>query len=92
VAFPKDSITFTGDPKIYTRPGGTSGLPLHRHFCPECGSSLAVHRDDTGRIMIMAGTLDDTSFVKPTANIYCATKQAWLPLSPDIPSFPGAQH
>jgi hypothetical protein len=41
--------------------------------------------------MIMAGTLDDTSFVKPTANIYCGAKQGWLPLSPDIPSFVQSQ-
>ena len=91
VAVPAASITFTGDPKVYTHPGGTTGLPLHRRFCPECGSSLTVHRNDTGRLMIMAGTLDDTSFVKPTANIYCESKQAWVPLSPDIPGFPCSQ-
>jgi hypothetical protein len=91
VAVPSASITITGDPKVFTQRGGTSGLPLHRRFCPECGSSLTVHRDDTGRLMIMAGTLDDTSFVKPMANIYCESKQAWVPLSQDIPSFPRAQ-
>jgi hypothetical protein len=91
VAVPDASIVISGEPKIYTQPGGTSGLPLHRRFCPDCGSSLTVHRDDTGRVMIMAGTLDDTSFVKPTANIYCGAKQGWLPLSPDIPSFVQSQ-
>jgi hypothetical protein len=46
-----------------------------------------VHRDDTDRINITAGTLDDTSFFKPTANIYCETKQSWVPLSPDMRSY-----
>src|SRR5215218_1821519 len=34
VAVPIGSITFTGDPKTYTQPGGTTGRPLHRCFCP----------------------------------------------------------
>jgi hypothetical protein len=91
VAVPIGSITFTGDPKTYTQPGGTTGRPLYRRFWSDCGSPLTVHRDDTGRMMIMAGTLDDTSFVKPAANIYCESKQAWLSLPPDIPSYPRAQ-
>jgi hypothetical protein len=41
-----------------------------------------VFRDDTNRINITAGTLDDTSFFKPTANIYYETKQ--VPLGPGM--------
>ena len=83
-AFPKGTVTLTGDPQIYTRPGGTTGMPLHRVFCPDCGSSIMMYRDDTNRINITAGTLDDTSFFKPTANIYCETKQEWVPLAPEM--------
>jgi hypothetical protein len=61
-AFPKDMITLTGDPRVYTQLGGTTGMPLHRVFCPDCGSSTMMYRDDTGRINIAAGTLDDASF------------------------------
>jgi hypothetical protein len=43
-----------------------------------------MYRDDTDRINITAGTLDDTSFFKPTANIYCEAKQDWVPLAPDM--------
>ena len=91
VAVPKAALTIIGEPKVYTQPGGTSGLPLHRRFCPDCGSSLTVHRDDTERVALLAGTLDDTSFVKPTANIFCEAKQAWVPLPPGIPCFSRAQ-
>jgi hypothetical protein len=83
-AFPKGAITLTGDPQTYTRPGGTTGNPLHRVCCPDCGSSIMVYRDDNDRINITAGTLDDTSFFKPTANIYCETKQSWVPLASDM--------
>jgi hypothetical protein len=88
-AVPKGTLVMTGNAQVYTVPGGTSGLPLHRTFCSTCGSSLTVHRDDNTRINILAGTLDDPSFFNPTANIYCETKQAWVPLSPDISEYPG---
>ena len=83
-AVPKGALAMTGEPHVYTEPGGTSGLPLNRTFCPTCGSSLTVYREDTTRINILAGTLDDSSFFKPTANIYCETKQSWVPLDPDM--------
>jgi hypothetical protein len=86
-ALPKDTITLTGDPMVYTQPGGTTGMPLHRVFCPDCGSSVMMYRDDTGRINIAAGTLDDASFFKPTANIYCDAKQAWVQLSPEMNAY-----
>jgi len=84
IAFPKGTITLTGDPQTFTRPGGTTAMPLHRVFCPDCGSAIMIYRDDTHRINIMAGTLDDTSFFRPTANVYCETKQSWVPLSADM--------
>jgi hypothetical protein len=40
-----------------------------------------------GLVMIAAGTLDDTSWVKPTAQIYCARAQPWVQLSGDMKSF-----
>jgi len=46
-----------------------------------------MYRDDTGRINIAAGTLDDTNFFKPTANIYCDAKQAWVELSPEMHAY-----
>jgi hypothetical protein len=89
VAVPKGMLTMTGEQQFYTEPGATSGLPLHRTFCPACGSSLTVDRDDTTRINILADTLDDPGFVKPTANLYCETKLEWVPLSPNLSNYPG---
>lgn len=87
VSVPTGTVTFTGELRTYTQPGGTSGLPLHRRFCPNCGSTLAVGRDDTGRVVLAAGTLDDTSFVKPTRSIFCQDAQAWVALPADIPNY-----
>jgi hypothetical protein len=35
-----------------------------------------------GIVMIQAGTLDDTSWLKPTAEVYCASAQPWVHFDP----------
>jgi hypothetical protein len=84
IAVPRKSIIITGTLTTYTQLGGTSGLPLHRRFCPECGSPVVVHVESSTRMVIMAVTLDDTAFIRPTANIFCDEAQSWVPMSPDM--------
>ena len=38
---------------------------------------------------LMAGTLDDTSWVRPQMNIWCASAQPWVSTDDDIPAFEG---
>ena len=40
VGVPKEGLTIDGTMKTFTSLGG-SGKPILRHFCPECGSSIA---------------------------------------------------
>jgi hypothetical protein len=88
IAVPKESITITGSMTTYTRLGGTSGLPLHRRFCPRCGSPVVVQVEGSTRITTMAGTLDDTAFFRPAANIFCEEAQSCVPMSPGIEKHP----
>jgi hypothetical protein len=88
IAVPREAITITGSMTTYTRPGGTSGLQLHRRFCPRCGSPIVAQVEGSTRMAIMAGTLDDTAFFRPTANIFCEEAQSWVPMSPDIEKHP----
>jgi hypothetical protein len=88
IAVPKGTIRFTGPLTTYTQPGGTSGLPLHRRFCAVCSSPVAVEVEGSARTVITAGTLDDTTFVRPTANIFCEAAQSWVPMSPDMEKHP----
>jgi hypothetical protein len=88
IAVLREMITVTGDVRTFTEPGGTSGEPIHRRFCPNCGSPVTVEREGSPRVLLFAGTLDDTGFVKPTANIFCESAQSWVALSPDVPNFP----
>jgi hypothetical protein len=53
-------------------------------FCPACGVRLY---NRTSRLMsVKAGTLDDTSWLRPDAHYWTSRRQAWVPLSRDVPS------
>jgi hypothetical protein len=88
VIIPRDTFKMGGESKTYTQAGG-SGQPMKRHFCPDCGSPIAIDAAAVpDMILITAGTLDDTSFVKPTRNIFCNSAQSWVPLTQDTQNFP----
>jgi len=89
VFFPADSVTVAGSLNTYTEPGGASGLPMHRRFCPTCGTPVIVQREGAPRLLIAAGTLDDTSIVRPAINLFCASAQSWVPITPDTQNLPG---
>ncbi len=76
--FPAEAVTVTGEMNIFTTPGGQSGEPMHRSFCPRCGSPIMIHKDGTGRKMIMAGTLDDKSQFKPVTSLFCEQAPSWV--------------
>ena len=87
IAVPKPALAVTGVLKGFTKPGD-SGKPIERLFCPECGSSVMDEAEALpGMVMIAAGTLDDPSWVKPTAAVYCASAQPWVRLAGDMKTF-----
>jgi hypothetical protein len=78
IGLPKASVEITGRLKGFAKPGD-SGQPIERRFCPDCGASIMDEAEALpGIVMIFAGTLDDPSWVKPGAEIYCASAQPWL--------------
>jgi hypothetical protein len=87
IGLPKSAVTVTGALKGFTKQGD-SGKPINRMFCPECGGSVMDEAEAApGMVMIQAGTLDDTSWVKPTSQIYCASAQSWVLLGGEMKSF-----
>ncbi len=58
-----------------------------RGFCRECGSTLFWAADDAKRYTAAAGTLDDATGLKMQGHIYCADKDAYYELEPDLPQF-----
>src|SRR5919206_2098003 len=74
------ALKVTGTLRTFTKPGDT-GKPMHRRFCPECGSGVVDEADALpGLVMLNVGTLDDRSWVRPQSEVYCDSAQPWVRL------------
>lgn len=88
IGVPKGALEFTkGQTKTY-QDTGSSGQPVYRHFCGDCGSPIfsavaAIPALD----FLKAGTLSDSSWVQPTVSVWCDSAQAWAPHAEGIARF-----
>ena len=58
-----------------------SGAVVSRWVCPECGSWVCgASSSDDGLRRVRAGTLDDTSWLRPRAHFWTRSKQPWITL------------
>lgn len=88
VALPQPALNVQGDLKSFSD-RGDSGQTLYRRFCPECGSSVMDEAEAMpGMVMILTGTLDDSSWVKPQMEIFCDSAQPWVKLEGEYRRFP----
>jgi hypothetical protein len=78
VAVPRDSLQVEGSTTCFTCTGD-SGQPIHRMFCPVCGSGLYdVAEVMPQAAMLAVGTLDDPAQVEPSVHVYCVRAQPWV--------------
>ena len=63
-----------------------SGRTSTRWVCSECGSWIAGPARD-GLIRVRAGTLDDTSWLKPDSHYWTKRKQPWVSIPDGVPQF-----
>jgi hypothetical protein len=88
VAVPRAALAIQGSPKTYSK-RGDSGKEVVSRFCPNCGSTILSEAELLPEAAILrAGTLDDTSWLKPTMEIYCDSAQAWVDLAGGMARFP----
>jgi len=79
-----------GAPKRYQDSATQSGRTLSRHFCAECGSSIYSQRNpDPGFVVVRAGSLDDSSGMKITSDIWTSTAPPWAYIDPSSERHPG---
>jgi len=58
-----------------------SGRVTVRRVCPECGCWLfSTGKPGDGLHRVRAGTLDDTSWLRPTKHFWVRSKQPWIML------------
>jgi hypothetical protein len=87
VAVPQAALKIEGSPKTFAHKGD-SGKNVVSRFCPNCGSTILSEPElMPGAAILRAGTLDDTSWLKPTMEIYCDSKQSWVQLGGGLQSF-----
>ncbi len=66
--FEREAFEFThGCPAVYSLPSDGSGKEVQVHFCPECGTKLALTFERwPDRLGIYIGTLDDATSITAT--------------------------
>jgi len=88
VALPTPAFSVQGATRTFAG-HGDSGKAVSRRFCPDCGSPIASEPEMMPNVtMIAAGTLDDSSWVKPAMQIFCDSAQPWVELGGEMQRFP----
>lgn len=78
----------TGNVAHTSLPTG-SGAGRDVYACAACGTQLWTRylKAPANIVSLRAGTLDDTSEIRPAAHIYTSTMQPWLNLPTGVPAF-----
>ena len=75
-----------GEPRPLQRTAD-SGRVATRWVCPQCGSWISGVPTPGSVIRVRAGTLDDTSWLRPTVHFWTRSKQPWIALPEGCRSF-----
>lgn len=90
VLVPTSSISFEGESRAQYIVNGASGETVTRNFCKNCGSPLTTELPAFDNLAaVKAGTLSDSSWVKPGVQIWCDNAQPWRTLDETIAKAPG---
>jgi len=80
----EDLILTRGSAKAFGKPAD-SGRVVGVRFCAGCGTRLWHEPAHSPNILnIVAGTLDDMSWLEPAAHIWVSRKMSWVEIAPDL--------
>jgi hypothetical protein len=65
----------------------SSGIKNISYLCPSCYSRIYTGREGRSTINVRAGTLDDTSQIRPVAQFWTASAQPWALIKNRILSY-----
>ena len=65
-----------------------SGRTKYGAFCPLCGTRV-YHKSEwrRGTISVKAGTLDDTSWLRPKVHLWTSKKQEWVTIPEGVEAY-----
>jgi hypothetical protein len=76
--FQAHQVNIQGSPKYFEKKAD-SGNDTRRGFCPDCGTPLfSGNAKMKGVICIIAGSLDDSSWFKPSVDIWTDSAMPWV--------------
>jgi len=81
VGVPRDALTVEGDAlaSVKTVSEGYQST-TERRFCSACGSPIfSTIESMPGLVFLKAGTIEDTSWIEPTVEIWTRSAQPWAP-------------
>jgi hypothetical protein len=85
---PTESVKVTKGKLAQYAKAGDSGKTVTRFFCSACGSTLWSEGEAVpGLRIIKAGSLDDSSWVKPGAGIFMDSAPPWAALPQGVATF-----
>jgi hypothetical protein len=88
IAIPRGALNIEGELAVYADTGDT-GNAVIRYFCQKCGSHIFNNSETLDTLTILkAGSLDDTSWVRPTMEVYCDSAQEWTKTNEQLESHP----
>jgi len=78
----ESQLAVSGELTTYVETGeNDDGVYVRRSFCGSCGSPIVSELVQTdGVIAVKVGTLDDTSDIRPNAEVWCVDRQPWVEL------------
>lgn len=81
-------LTITGETRAGSFPTG-SGAGSKLHFCTSCGTFVWAQYlyHQVPVIALRTGTLDNPHAVSPQAHIFVRSKQPWVSLPAEVPTF-----
>ena len=83
----RNAVTAGGEPRPLQRMADSGRLNT-RFVCPDCACWIySLPRD--GVIRVRAGTLDDTTWLRPTRHIWTRSKQPWITFAEGGETFEG---
>lgn len=77
---PMDTLTLDKAALSCYQDSADSGNPVYRYSCKQCHSVIISGNDALDGVgYLKAGTLDDSSFIKPILSIWECSAQSWVP-------------
>jgi hypothetical protein len=87
MVFRADALEITAGEPQRTERALPDGQVNAAFICAACHSRIWTYREGGPALSLRAGTLDDTSQVRPAAQIWASSAQPWALVSGDILSF-----